>query len=162
MLGEDVGGTTCFYGKSKLTNTSWGARKYCERVYGYSGPVLIAANGNTYMPWASNTEFGLDFKRCRYFTHDAMAMLMEIVDELNDDGTTKDGCVDITPITQADPDRKCPTRWWNWDELGLLLLVVLLPVCFCCCVGLGICLCCRRKRKAKARKKRQNLPPPTA
>ena len=101
------------------------------------------------------------FKRCRYFTHDAMAMAMEIEDELNDDGTTKDGCVDITPITQADPDRKCPTRWWNWDELGLLLLVVLLPVCFCCCVGLGICLCCR-KRKAKARKKRQNLPPPTA
>ena len=120
MLGEDVGGTTCFYGKSKLTNTSWGARKYCERVYGYAGPVLIAANGNTYMPWASNTEFGLDFKRCRYFTHDAMAMLRDIGDELNDDGTTKDGCVDITPITQADPDRKCPTRWWNWDELGLL------------------------------------------
>ena len=161
MLGEDVGGTTCFYGKSKLTNTSWGARKYCERVYGYSGPVLIAANGNTYMPWASNTEFGLDFKRCRYFTHDAMAMAMEIEDELNDDGTTKDGCVDITPITQADPDRSARrgggtgTSWApppRGAAAGLLLLLCgprdlpLLPP----------------QEEGQGAQEAPNLPPPTA
>ena len=93
-------------------------------------------------------------------------MYLELEQDLNDDGTIKaeaGGCVDVAAIPADDPDGKCPTRWWNPDEVALLLTAVLVPLLFCCCCWCTIisCCCCNKK-VAEKRKAAMKKKPPAA
>lgn len=114
MLGEEVAGTTCYFGTTGLRNSD-GAYKYCGRVYGYTGPTLIAASAGVIIPGgpiadAGHTNATYDFSRCRYFTHMAHAMLIQLEDPavLSANGVTDGGCKPNTPIPANDPEDKCP------------------------------------------------------
>lgn len=67
MLGVDNGGGVCFWGNAGL-QAGDSALEYCGRVYGYTGPTLIAAQGEHLLPGGADANVALDFKRYRYIT----------------------------------------------------------------------------------------------
>ena len=48
-LGVD-NGKVCFWGATDLALANSSAREYCGRVYGYTGPTLIAAQAGVFLP----------------------------------------------------------------------------------------------------------------
>lgn len=139
MLGRDNGGHVCFWGTSTAlqheeglneeteeeeeeaeNNTSFeshqvtkdAAYTYCSRIYGYRGPLLMAANVDAPLGHSSlnAAKIRQDFQRCRYVTHSAEAILLAflqgesdavIVDD-NDDSPSMGGN-DTTKQTTASP-----------------------------------------------------------
>jgi Lipase (class 3) len=147
MLGQDNGGRVCYFGTSKLlipTNTSISsstsshdpAYKYCSRIYGWSGPALVA-NEHLSSP---DEDLRNNFRRCRYFTHNPKAMFMSLSGDgvLHEDGTTDGGCRAIPVITIDDPNGTCPTGSLALKEkeaVGVIVVVVVLLIlvpCWCC------------------------------
>lgn len=152
MLGVDVsGGQTCFWGKVKsspkgdthLTNIETTADRYCSHVYGYSGPVLIAAEADM-LARDVDHELKHQFRRCRYYTHAMESILINLGDELLDDGTTLSGCSADLDLSY-DPGQ-CPVGKITFEEESIALALVfgisisILGLCIC------VCLFYRRRR----------------
>ena len=64
MLGVD-NGKVCFWGATDLSFANSSAREYCGRVYGYTGPTLIAAQAGVFLPGGADENAGLDARRRR-------------------------------------------------------------------------------------------------
>eukprot|EP00964_Phaeocystis_antarctica_P050713 scaffold29523_cov69-Phaeocystis_antarctica.AAC.2 len=62
MLGVD-NGKVCFWGATDLAFANSSAREYCGRVYGYTGPTLIAAQAGVFLPGGADENAGLDARR---------------------------------------------------------------------------------------------------
>lgn len=88
MLGEDTGGKICYIHRKptmKVRNESIdSAHEYCSQIYGWRGPLLLA---NEHSPVAAG-ELKRNFQRCRYFTHNAVAMFLALSDSLLENGAT--------------------------------------------------------------------------
>jgi hypothetical protein len=93
-LGEDVGGRQCTYGSTDLLDSR--AYKYCERVFGYSGPTLIVADGGVFIPGGAESTASIDFTKCRLFTHIIETMVVDLEREgvIKLNGDTDIGCLD--------------------------------------------------------------------
>jgi len=145
MLGEDSGGKICYIGHKRivtLTNESVGgntidsAQQYCSHVYGWPGPILLA---NEHSPVAAD-ELKRNFQRCRYFTHNAVAMFLALSDSLLENGATATvntttrtvgGCHDAKIIPKEDPEAVCPTGQLTIQEdeaFGILFVIVLVTL----------------------------------
>lgn len=171
ILGVD-NGRVCLWGSTDLSFTNSSAREYCGRVYGYSGPTLIAAQGGAYFPGGADSTAGLDFRRCRYFTHDAEATLLALQQPgvVNSDGTTDGGCRDVPVIPTGDTSSEgCPTGSLSTDEKVFISAVVIAAVvsaiCLCCCCMAAVYFfCVHKKRQVKKTdpKEGQGLPSPVA
>ena len=61
-LGVD-NGKVCFWGATDLSFANSSAREYCGRVYGYTGPTLIAAQSGVFLPGGADENAGLDARR---------------------------------------------------------------------------------------------------
>ena len=61
-LGVD-NGKVCFWGATDLALANSSAREYCGRVYGYTGPTLIAAQAGVFLPGGADKSAGLDARR---------------------------------------------------------------------------------------------------
>ena len=61
-LGVD-NGKVCFWGATDLADANSSAREYCGRVYGYTGPTLIAAQAGVFLPGGADESAGLDARR---------------------------------------------------------------------------------------------------
>ena len=61
-LGVD-NGKVCFWGATDLSFANSSAREYCGRVYGYTGPTLIAAQAGVFLPGGADNNAGLDARR---------------------------------------------------------------------------------------------------
>ena len=61
-LGVD-NGKVCFWGATDLADANSSAREYCGRVYGYTGPTLIAAQAGVFLPGGADKSAGLDARR---------------------------------------------------------------------------------------------------
>ena len=61
-LGVD-NGKVCFWGATDLALANSSAREYCGRVYGYTGPTLIAAQAGVFLPGGADESAGLDARR---------------------------------------------------------------------------------------------------
>ena len=153
VLGVDNGGSVCFWGNAGLQAAD-SALEYCSRVYGYTGPTLIAAQGGVYLPGGADSDVGLNFRRCRYFTHDAEATLLALQQSgvVDADGTTDGGCRATPLIAAADTSSTgCPTGEWSDDEEWLLIgLVVGLTTPGCCCCAALIYLIVKKMKKKKS------------
>ena len=122
-----------------------GAYSYCSKIYGYSGPTLIAANAG--VP-GTDPILEENFKRCRYFTHMAEAIMMGLEQTLEDDGGTDGGCHELPIIYKEDHQGQCPVgRLTEGEEEGIalvafvfinILLVFGFVSLFYCA-----CICCR-------------------
>lgn len=153
MLGED-GTRTCYISSKpalKMTEANGtvegnridSAHEYCSQVYGWPGPILLA---NEHSPIADE-ELKRDFQRCRYFTHNSVAIFLGLSYSLLDNGetaisntttSTVGGCAEAKIIPRADPGGVCPTGNLTIREeeaFGLLLAVFLVTI------FLSICLC---------------------
>ncbi|KAL3937908.1 MAG: hypothetical protein SGBAC_007073 [Bacillariaceae sp.] len=153
MLGED-GTRTCYISSKptlKITEANGtvegnridSAYEYCSHVYGWPGPLLLA---NEHSPIADE-EMRRDFQRCRYFTHNSVAIFLKLSYSLLENGATAisntttgtvGGCVEAKIIPRADPGGVCPTGNLTIREkeaFGLLLAVFLVTI------FLSICLC---------------------
>jgi len=164
MLGED--GTRICYISSKTTmkmaqenrtvegNTIDSAKEYCSQVYGWPGPILLA---NEHSPIADE-ELKRNFQRCRYFTHNAVAMFSGLLCSLLENGATAitntttstvGGCVDAKIIPKDDPDGVCPTGDITIREdeaFGMVLVVVLVTIV----LSMRLCYkCWMRNRKTR-------------
>jgi len=132
MLGYDTG-KECLYGLTNVTNTR--AFKYCEQIWGYPGPVLIAANSRVYH-FDATKEMMRNFRRCRYFTHIAEAVYEKLRQPgvLNEDGTTRDGCREVVTNTGSCPDGSVSaseTKVWAMVAAGMLILLCLAGSLLC-------------------------------
>ena len=63
-LGLDVG-RTCYFGTTNITSTN--QYKYCEKIWGYTGPTLIYVDASITdgIKTAKETDLGYSFKNCR-------------------------------------------------------------------------------------------------
>jgi len=158
MLGEDNGGMICHIGgrsakvaaaypnnksnnttsttnddeRARMMNDTSPAKDYCSQIYGWPGPILIA-NEHISRPVA-NLELKRNFQRCRYFTHNTVAIFLALSDSLLEDGSTAaatagtwGGCVDALIIPRDDPNGVCPTGQMTIREdetFGLLVVVI--------------------------------------
>ena len=152
MLGVDNGSSVCFWGNAGL-QVADSALEYCSRVYGYTGPTLLAAQGGVFLPGGADSDVALDFKRCRYFTHDAEATLLALQQPgvVLADGTTDGGCR-ATPVIAADDTSStgCPTGEWSDDEKWLLIGLVIGLVTLGCCCCAALCYYIFKKMKKKS------------
>ncbi|CAJ1932764.1 unnamed protein product [Cylindrotheca closterium] len=143
MLGED-GTRTCFISSKTTmemipianeTTATDPAQEYCSQVYGWPGPILLA---NEHSPILVDEELKRNFQRCRYFTHNTVAIFSALSYSLRENGATAirnttatktvGGCADAKLIPKADPDGICPTGHMTSQEeeaFGLLLAIVL-------------------------------------
>jgi len=150
MLGVD-NGQVCFWGTPGL-HAADAAHKYCSRVWGLTGPTLIAAQGGIFIPGGASSSDALNFKRCRYFTHDPEASLLALEQPgvVFANGTTDGGCRPVPVIPQGDTSSSgCPTGRWSADEVTLLVGLVVAIVLAVCCPVVCVCVYCYRRRKRK-------------
>jgi hypothetical protein len=148
-------GLTCYYG----VNRERAAHKYCKPIQGYSGALLMTANGlagNSNSPFL---EISDQFAQCRSLTHSIVVqadILLRDSTHLFEDGTTDGGCFragvyGIVP-SRADPQRVCPAGGLSRELpnalaaavlLVTLLLSVPLVALLVACWAIG---CCKRVR----------------
>ena len=169
MLGVDNGGDVCFWGSAdarraqqafvvelgakNITDNSY---TYCSEIYGWSGATLIAAQAGVYAPGGVNgvdaRELTRNFGRCRYFTHMAESVLLELMSPaaLMENGSTTD-CHKVVAIPINDPDGQCPTGKLSWEEekaaaeTAFLIVLLLWMVC----VAFALCFCRVKKNLNK-------------
>ena len=117
MLGEDVG-NVCTFGVTNISTSA--ARKYCDRVIGWSGSAIMLAEGGITIPGGAPATLPQDRSRCVYSTHYTESILRFLSDPavLNADGTTDGGC---EPVPAA---IECPAGVWAADEVGAVIAVV--------------------------------------
>lgn len=142
MLGMDNGKSVCFFGSktAQLAETGThfdGAYEYCSRVYGWSGPtILVSSSGVSGLGGPLHPQALYDaFARCRYYTHNTIAMMLYLEAFLDADGGTDGGCREIPLIPRDDPEGLCPTGIVSLGEgiifAELLILILLTMVLLC-------------------------------
>jgi hypothetical protein len=115
MLGEETASTQCFFGNSGLhASPPDAAFKYCSRVYGYTGPTVIAAQSGIRVPGGpvgDVTQLKNDFALCKYYTHLAQSMYvhLQMPGVLHANGSTDGGCTTTPLIPEGDAQGECPT-----------------------------------------------------
>ena len=144
-LGPDIG-TTCYVGNSDIATSA--ARKYCGRVYGYSGPrIYYDSNFPGANALDNSGSVKDDFRICKYFTHSLMAVQAELynTNKLFGNGTTDGLCRINAPIpSDGSAADVCPDVTWSLEEkaaiAGILVLILLCVGFFLTCV---FKVCCK-------------------
>jgi len=162
FMGVDPG-SQCVYGTENVTQRP--AVEYCEKIFGFPGTtLLLAASGALGLKGLQS-----DIERCLYFTHNPVAMLINLMNDqvLATDGSTDGGCT-TTPIDISDTDEQCPTGavpssfYYITATLicvllfTLICILALLPAMFRKFVRI-IC-CSNHKAQAKGKQQQQVSP----
>jgi len=156
MLGQDVGGgQTCFWGKKQewqetapdgaITDQAY---HYCSLIYGYSAPVLIAAEAGMLVRDHANHELQHNFRQCRYFTHSIESILINLATDLLDNGTTFSGCA-VDGIVAQNSIGQCPVGKIAAEEEAVALSLILSVLFSLCCPCICLCWLVKKQRNRR-------------
>eukprot|EP01060_Flectonema_neradi_P000551 TRINITY_DN1034_c0_g1_i1.p1 TRINITY_DN1034_c0_g1~~TRINITY_DN1034_c0_g1_i1.p1 ORF type:complete len:641 (+),score=166.96 TRINITY_DN1034_c0_g1_i1:81-1925(+) len=182
LLGLDVG-TTCKYGMQSSSKPVLSvAAKWCKPFFAYPGNYLLRieihalvmalaslastaqqAQLKAMLPLltrdltANDTKVLASFQRCRYYTHDSVAMYQGLIDEITEDGLTKDGCT-AAGVFGVNAE-ECPYNFYATDTPpddfeetsgGTLFFVFISMTAFMLLVTIIYCIftkCCQKEEE---------------
>ena len=185
ILGRDVG-KTCLFGKQADSKPTLSvASKWCKPFFGYPGNYLVRIETSALVSFlsgrasqaqqarlkqllpllsqtltANDTRILAAFQRCRYFTHGGAALYQGLINEITEDGLTKDGCVDA-PTFPINSDQ-CPYNFIATDSPpddfeettgGILFFIFISATALILLVIIAYCIfvkCCQKSEDSES------------